>query len=262
MATERSLIGKVAIVSGSAKGIGAATCVELASRGALVIVNYPWPSEKSDAEDVLRRIEVTKGAAAAECRAVEADLSTLDGPQRLVDETVRLTGKHIDILINNAGVAIMRPLKEVDLRQWDTQLNLNARGMLLLTQAVLPHLAQDSRIVNVSSVGARQGYVGSSIYNGTKSMVESFTRCWALEFGRQYRCTVNAVEPGPTNTHGFNHSGPDFLEKIQPMLDATPMGSRLAEPSEIAHAIAFLCERRSGWITGACLPVDGGFFMP
>lgn len=152
----------------------------MSARGALVVVNYPWPSEKSDAEEVLRRIKASNGAAAQECQAVEADLSTLGGPQHLVNETVRLTGRQIDILVNNAGVAIMRSLNEVDLRQWDTQVNLNARGMLLLTQAVLPHLAQDSRIVNVSSVGARQGYVGSTIYNGTKSMVESFTRCWAL----------------------------------------------------------------------------------
>jgi 3-oxoacyl-[acyl-carrier protein] reductase len=91
-----------------------------------------------------------------------------------------LTGQKIDILVNNAGIAIMRPLEDTNLDQWDSQVNLNVRGMLLLTQAVLPHLAQDSRIVNVSSVGARQGYVGSTIYNGTKSMVESFTRCWAL----------------------------------------------------------------------------------
>jgi 3-oxoacyl-[acyl-carrier protein] reductase len=145
-----------------------------------VVVNYPWPEQKSDAEEVLDFIAKTKCSAAAECLAIEADLSTLEGPQHLVNETIRLTGKKIDILVNNAGIAIMRPLKDVALDQWDSQVNLNARGMLLLTQAVLPHLAQDSRIVNVSSVGARQGYVGSTIYNGTKSMVESFTRCWAL----------------------------------------------------------------------------------
>ncbi|EXJ68488.1 uncharacterized protein A1O5_08281 [Cladophialophora psammophila CBS 110553] len=262
MVAEQTLKGKVAIVSGSARGIGAAVCVELASRGALVIVNYPWPEQEPDAEGVLDQIAKTNGSAAAKCLAIKADLSTLDGPQHLVNETVRLTGGKVDILVNNAGIAIMRPLKDLALDQWDSQVNLNARGMLLLTQAVLPHLAHDSRIVNVSSVGARQGYVGSTIYNGTKSMVESFTRCWALELGRQYGCTVNAVEPGPTNTHGFNHAGPSFLEKIQPMLDVTPMGSRMAEPSEIAYAIAFLCEKRSGWITGACIPVNGGFLMP
>lgn len=99
----------------------------------------------------------------------------------LVEEAIRLSGRQqIDILINNAGIAIMKPLIEVTLEQWDAMVNLNARGALLLTQAVLPYLAQNSRIVSLSSVGARQGYVGSTIYNGTKSMIESFTRCWAL----------------------------------------------------------------------------------
>lgn len=149
-------------------------------RGALVVVNYPWPDQKSDAENVLAQIKSTKAVAAEQCLAIEADLSTLDGPQVLVDETLRLTGRKVDILINNAGIAIMRPLGDVEMDQWDSQVNLNVRGMLILTKAVLPHLAQESRIVNVSSVGARQGYVGSTIYNGTKSMVESFTRCWAL----------------------------------------------------------------------------------
>ena len=249
------------------------------------MLNYPWASEKGDAEDVLKRMKETQGVAASQCVAIEADLSTLDGPQKLVDQALKVTGSgHIDILVNNAGIAMMRPLQDVAIDQWDAQVNLNARGMLLLTQAVLPYLAQDSRIVNVSSVGARQGYVGSTIYNGTKSMVESFTRCWALlvkslvssslglvcvndddrdrELGSKYKCTVNAVEPGPTNTSGFNHSGPGFLAKLQPLLDATPMGARTAEPREIAYAIAFFCEPRAGWITGACLPVNGGFFMP
>ena len=151
------------------------------SRGALVVVNYPWDSESPDAEDVLRRIKVTGGSAASECFAVKSDLSTTEGPRFLVQEAIRLSGRQqIDILVNNAGIAIMKPLIEVTLEQWDAMVNLNARGALLLTQAVLPYLAQNSRIVSLSSVGARQGYVGSTIYNGTKSMIESFTRCWAL----------------------------------------------------------------------------------
>ena len=198
MAVEQTLLGKVAIVSGSARGIGAATCIELASRyslrplvrrnvslteccrGALVIVNYPWPEQRQDAEQVLESIRLSRAAAAEQCELVEADLATLEGPQRLVDETVQLTARKIDILVNNAGIAIMRPLSHIVLSDWNAQIDLNARGMLLLTHSVLSHLAEDSRIVNVSSVGARQGYVGSTIYNGTKSMVESFTRCWAL----------------------------------------------------------------------------------
>ena len=175
-----SLKGKIALVSGSAKGIGAAICVELASksvahlfshiasrlmrkwsRGALVIVNYPWPSELPDAEAVLDRIRKTESSSVDGCFAVEADLSTLEGPAHLVEQTIKRVERKIDILVNNAGVAVMAPLADVTLTQWDVQVNLNVRGAMLLTQAVLPHLAQNSRIVNLSSVGARQGYVGS-----------------------------------------------------------------------------------------------------
>lgn len=144
------------------------------------MVNYPWPSELPDAENVLERIRKTGSSAANVCFAIEADLSTLEGPSLLIEETVRRTGRKINILVNNAGIAIMKPLKEITLSMWEAQVNLNGRGALLLTQAVLPHLAQDSRIVNVSSVGARQGYAGATIYNGTKGMIESFTRCWAM----------------------------------------------------------------------------------
>lgn len=144
------------------------------------MVNYPWPQEKAEADHVLERIKQTGSTSAAECIAIEADLSTIEGPQHLINEVIRQTGKKIDILVNNAGISIMVPLKDIAVAQWDAQVNLNVRGMLLLTQATLPHLAQDSRIVNLSSVGARQGYHGASIYNGTKSMIESFTRCWAL----------------------------------------------------------------------------------
>lgn len=144
------------------------------------MVNYPWQSEKTHAEEVLLRIRATNSSSANSCIAIEADLSTVTGPALLVAETVKSFGNRVDILINNAGIAIMRPVSELTLEQWDAQVNLNARGTLLLTQAVLPYLTNPSRIVNLSSVGARQGYAGSSIYNGTKSMIESFTRCWAM----------------------------------------------------------------------------------
>jgi NAD(P)-dependent dehydrogenase (short-subunit alcohol dehydrogenase family) len=145
-----------------------------------VVVNYPWEKEKSQALLVLERIRATGSSSASACVAIEADLSTIDGPAHLIAETVKVFGGRIDILVNNAAIAIMRPLSEATLEQWDLQVNLNGRGVWLLTKAVLPHLANPSRIVVISSAGARQGYAGASIYNGTKSMVESFVRCWAL----------------------------------------------------------------------------------
>ncbi|KAF4428949.1 short chain type dehydrogenase [Fusarium acutatum] len=202
------------------------------------------------------KVALVSGAAwgiANECFAIEADLQTVQGPQKLIDDTVtRLKGRKIDILINNAGIAIMKPMAEATLDQWDKQVNLNCRGMFLLTQAVLPHLSKKNcRIINASSAGARLGTRGSTIYNGSKAMVEGFTRCWAVEFGRDYDCTVNAYCPGPTKTHGFQHAGDKFLASLQPILEATPKAGRMADPSEIANAVGLLCEEKAGWITGS-----------
>ncbi|KAM0420302.1 hypothetical protein ACHAPT_011963 [Fusarium lateritium] len=256
------LEGKLALVSGSARGIGAAICRELASRGAQVVVNYPWPAQKAEAEEVLKQLREIGAPAAAKSIMVEADLSTLDGPKFLVDETIKQTGRDkIDILVNNAAVGIMVPLKDITLEQWDWQINLNCRGLMLLTQATLKHLARQSRIVNLSSVGAREGYPGATVYNGTKSMVENFTRCWAKELGPEYECTVNAVCPGPTNTVSYNDATPEFHAMIKGRLETTPMGNRMGKPEDIAYAVGALCDPAANWISGVCLGTNGGFLM-
>jgi NAD(P)-dependent dehydrogenase (short-subunit alcohol dehydrogenase family) len=216
--------------------------------------------------------------------AIEADLCTLKGPNHLISEALRLSDKaKIDVLINSAGRASPQPLKDITIEQWDFQVNLNGRGTLLTTQAALPHLAKGARIVNMSSGAARQGYPGTGVYNGTKAMIEAFTRTWAVsvfpsrplafsspspsllslpdliihynsELGREYSCTVNCIAPGATNTDAFNAITGGVREAIEPMLAATPAASRLGEPEEIAHAVAFLCEERSRWITGQVCP--------
>ncbi|EXJ70814.1 uncharacterized protein A1O5_05804 [Cladophialophora psammophila CBS 110553] len=258
----QTLDGKLAIVSGSSKGIGAAIAIELASRGALVVTNYPFASLQQEAESTLEKMRATGGSHVTECFAVESDLSTLSGPKHLVEETVRRTnGRKVDILVNNAGIAKMCFLKDVTVEQWDSQVNLNGRGTFFLTQAVLPHLAKPSRIVNVSSSGARQPYPGASVYNGTKSMIESFTRCWAVELGREYQCTVNAICPGATSTDAFNELTGATRDSLEPMLAMTPAGSRLGETEEMAYAAAFFCEERARWMTGVCLGVNGGTLM-
>ncbi|OAP55838.1 hypothetical protein AYL99_09990 [Fonsecaea erecta] len=258
----QTLDGKLAIVSGSSKGIGAAIAIELASRGALVVINYPYTSLEPEAETTLEKIRATSGNHVSECFAIQSDLSTLDGPKYLVEEAVRRTnGRKVDILVNNAGIARMTFLKDITMEEWDAQVNLNGRGTLLLTQAVLPHLAKPSRIVNLSSSGARQPYPGASIYNGTKSMIESFTRCWAVELGREYQCTVNAICPGATSTDAFNTLTGATRDSLKPMLEMTPAGSRIGEAEEMAYAAAFFCEERARWMTGVCLAVNGGTLM-
>jgi NAD(P)-dependent dehydrogenase (short-subunit alcohol dehydrogenase family) len=250
----KSLHGKVAIISGSCSGIGAAIAKELSQRGASVVINYPFSSLKTQADKVLSSLPTTG-------LAIEADISTTTGPAALVAGTVQALGR-IDILVNNAALAINLPFEEQTLDHWDKLVNLNGRGAFLLTQATLPHLTQGSgRIVNVVSVSSRGPPPGQTIYAGTKGMLDSFTRCWAKELPPKYGCTVNAVSPGPTMTEGFADAGPEAMKILQPTIDATPVGKRMADPSEIAYAVAMLCEEQARWINGAHIMATGGLFI-
>lgn len=249
----QTLLDKVAIISGSSSGIGLAVAQELSSRGARVVINYPFASladEAKTASESLRSPHLL----------VEADISTVDGPRKLVEATVK-EFEHVDILVNNAGIAINLPLEEQTLEHWDSLVNLNGRGTFLLTQAVLPHLTRGSRIVNICSVSSRGPPPLQTIYAGTKGMVDSFTRVWAQELPPKYGCTVNAVSPGPTATAAFLSLGEDVMKVLQPTIDATPAEKRMGRPEEIAYAVAFLCEERSRWVNGEHMLVNGGLFI-
>lgn len=186
---ETMLSGKVAVVTGSSAGIGAAIAKELSDRGATVIINYPFPVLKSEADTVLQTLS-------SGCVAIEADLSTPTGPQALISAAAAKFGK-IDILVNNASIAINKSLENLTLDDWDRMVNLNGRGYFLTTQAVLPHLNNPSRIINIVSASSRGPPPTQTIYAGTKGMQDSFTKVWAQELPRKYGCTVNAVSPGP-----------------------------------------------------------------
>lgn len=254
-----TLQGKAAIVSGSCSGIGAAIAKELSSRGAHVVINYPFADLRSSAEAVLTLLP-TKGI------AVEADLSTTTGPAELVAKTVESFGK-VDILVNNAGVAINLPLEEQTLTHWDQLVNINGRGTFLLTKEVLPYLPKPDRgggggrIVNIVSISSRAPPPYQTIYAGTKGMVDSFTKCWAKELPPKYGCTVNAVSPGATRTPAFPEAGSEMMEILKPTITGTPCAPRLGEPEEIAYAVAFLCEERSRWVNGAHFSVTGGLHV-
>lgn len=184
------LTGKVAVVTGSSAGIGAAIAIELSNRGATVVINYPSPSYRPEADGILEQLK-THGI------AVEADLSTTTGPQTLIDAAVQQFSK-IDILVNNASIAINKSIENLTLEDWDKMVNLNGRGYFLTTQAVLPHLNNPSRIINIVSSSSRGPPPTQTIYAGTKGMQDSFTKVWAQELPPKYGCTVNAVSPGPT----------------------------------------------------------------
>jgi NAD(P)-dependent dehydrogenase (short-subunit alcohol dehydrogenase family) len=250
----QTLTQKIAVISGSSSGIGAAIARELSSRGAHCVINYPFASLHSEASDVLASL-ATPGI------VVEADLSTTNGPQKLIDAAVAAYG-HIDILVNNAALAINLPFEEQTLEHWDSLVNLNGRGTFLLTQSALQHLSKAaSRIVNIVSISSRSPPPMQTIYAGTKGMVDSFTRCWARELPPRYGCTVNAVSPGPTRTEGFAAAGDEVMNILRPVIEQTPVGPRMAETEEIAFAVAMLCEPRASWINGAHLVASGGLFI-
>jgi 3-oxoacyl-[acyl-carrier protein] reductase len=252
-----TLTGKVALVSGSSAGLGAAIARELFSRGASVVLNYPFPGEKANADKVLKELGDPRRAI-----AVEADLSTREGPQLLVDGAVKAFGK-IDILVNSAGINRPTLLDDPDdgkvERTWDNVVNLNGRGVFFLTRAVLKHLSREnSRIINIGSAVTRTPSPESSIYASSKSMAETYTQCWATELPRKYGCTVNAVAPGPVATDAFLAAPAFVREALQPLVDGTPVAARLGKPEEVAWVVATLAEDKAGWINGAYIPVTGG----
>ncbi|KAL1855552.1 hypothetical protein Plec18170_004273 [Paecilomyces lecythidis] len=253
----QGLSGKVALVSGSSSGIGAAIARELSLRGAHVIINYPFPSEEPNARSVLDSLRGN-----ARSIIVEADLSTIEGPQKLASAAAAEFGK-VDILVNNAGASILCNISEApesEVHQaWNKVVNLNGRGTLLLTRAVLPILSPvNSRIVNVGSTTSRDPDPDMTIYAGSKGMIEAFTRTWARDLPRKYGCTVNTVAPGPVGTEALLAAPPEFLGKLQKRTEGVPVASRLAQPEEIAWTVAMLCEEKAGWLNGLYIPVTGG----
>lgn len=251
---EQTLAGKIAIVSGSSSGIGAAIVRELSARGAFTVVNYPFSKLEAEAHDLVSSLP-------SPAISVQADMSTVSAAEKLVNATVSKWGK-IDIVVNCAGLAINKPFEEQTLDDWDLLVNVNGRGTFLLTQASLPHLTKGSgRIVNIVSISGRGPPPNQTIYAGTKGMCDSFTKCWAKELPPKYGCTVNAVSPGPTMTEGFAAAGEEQMKILQPIIDQTPVGARMADPSEIAFAVGFLCEERARWINGTHIVASGGLFI-
>jgi NAD(P)-dependent dehydrogenase (short-subunit alcohol dehydrogenase family) len=175
---EQTLTGKVAIVSGSSSGIGAAIVRELSARGAFTVVNYPFSKLQVEAQILVSSLP-------SPAIVVEADMSSVSAPEKLVNAAVSQWGK-IDIIVNCAGLAINKPFEEQNLDDWDLLVNVNGRGTFLLTQACLPHLTKGSgRIVNIVSISARGPPPNQTIYAGTKGMCDSFTKCWLVSFSIQ-----------------------------------------------------------------------------
>jgi len=250
-----TLAGKVAIVTGASRGIGAGIAWELAKRGAKVVITYTSESSTASVEDLVSKIKQLENGSSA--TAVKADLSLLDAPTKIVEATTKEFGHDIDILVNNAGIEMVKTLAELTPDDFSTIFNINVRATFFLTKAILPHLRAPGRIINITSVGARGGYASLSAYCASKAAVEGFTRSLAMEIGEQGH-TVNAVEPGPTETEMIEKIPKDLVERQKGM---TAVGKRLGSVEDVALIVGWLAEEQSRWVSGQCVSASGGFSM-
>ena len=246
----RKLVGKIALVTGASKGIGAGIAKQLAAEGAAVVVNYA--SSKSDADKVVD--EITKGGGKAV--AVQGSVAKKTEVERLFAAAEKAFGK-IDILVNNAGVYEFLPLEEVSEQQFHRMFDTNVLGMLLVTQEGLKHFkAGGGSIINISSLASSLTPPTAVVYNATKGAVDAITRTLAKELGPR-KIRVNSLNPGMVITDGVISGGfheSDFRKMLE---SQTPLG-RVGQTDDIAPAAVFFASDDSKWITGETLLIAGG----
>jgi 3-oxoacyl-[acyl-carrier protein] reductase len=245
------LSGKVAVVTGASKGIGAAIAERLGKEGANVVVNYA--SDKAGADKVAKQIEANGGKALV----VKADVSKKEDISKLFGETTLRFGK-VDILVNNAGVYEFRPLEAVDEEHFHRQFNLNVLGLLLTTKEAVQYMNGDGgSIINVSSVAAKTPREGGSVYSATKGAVDVVSRTLAQELGPR-KIRVNSLSPGFTDTEGVRSSDVASTDAFRDLaVSRTPLG-RVGTGEDIAGAAAFLASEDARWITGETILIGGG----
>jgi len=247
MSSSLTLTGKVALVQGGSRGIGAAIVRRLALQGAHVAFTYV--SSAGPAQALAEEINSAGGKALA-LRADSADASAV---QQAVQNTVEAFGR-LDILVNNAGVLAVAPVAEFDLAEFDRMLAVNVRSVFVASQAAAPHLGQGGRIINIGSTNAeRMPFAGGAPYAMSKSALVGLTKGLARDLGPQ-GVTVNNVQPGPVDTD-MNPADGDFADSLIPLMAV----GRYGHAEEIASFVAYLAGPEAGYITGASLTVDGGF---
>ena len=243
------LTGKVAVVTGASKGIGAAIAQALAAEGASVVVNYA--SSQAGADKVVAAITQAGGKAVA----VRGDVSKAADAQGIVDAAIETYGR-LDVLVNNSGVYDFAPVEQITVEHFDKHFNVNVRGLLLITQAASKHLGEGASIVNVGSVVSRITPPGSVVYTATKGAVDAITGVLARELGPR-KIRVNSVNPGMVETEGTKDGGIIASEMATAVVAQTPLG-RLGQPEDIARVAVFLASDDAGWITGETLVASGG----
>jgi 3-oxoacyl-[acyl-carrier protein] reductase len=246
----KKLEGKVAVVTGASKGIGAAIARHLAAEGAAVVVNYS--SSKDAADRVVAGIRSERGKALA----VQANVAKKAEIERLFADTKKAFGR-LDILINNAGIYEFVPLENITEEHFHRHFNLNVLGLLLATQEAVKHFGPaGGSIVNISSVVSTNGFPMASVYSATKAAVDAVTRSLAKELGPR-KIRVNAINPGMVETEGVHAAGIAQSETRRQTEAQTPLG-RIGQPDDVAPAAVFLASEDAAWITGEMLYISGG----
>jgi len=246
----KKLEGKVAVVTGASKGIGASIALHLAAEGAAVVVNYN--SSKEGADRVVGEI-TSKGGKAI---PVQANVAKEADIRRLFAETRKAFG-HLDILVNNAGIYEFAPIEIVTAEHFHKMFDLNVLGLILASQEAVKHFGPaGGNIVNISSVAATAALPTTSVYSATKAAVDAVSKSLAKELGPRH-IRVNSINPGMVETEGVRAAGiadSDFRKQIE---SQTPLG-RIGQPQDIAPAAVFLASSDSAWITGETLYISGG----
>lgn len=247
----KKLDGKVAVVTGASKGIGAGIAKHLAAEGAAVVVNYA--SSKQDADRVVDEIAKRGGKAIA----VQANVAKKAEIERLFAETRKAFGK-LDILVNNAGIYEFAPLEEITEEHFHKHFDINVLGLLLTSQAALKHFGPEGgSIINISSGASTSAPPGASVYSATKAAVDTVTKSLAKELGPR-KIRVNAINPGMVETEGVRAAG--FIESdFQKSFESQSALGRIGQPDDIAPAAVFLASSDAGWITGETLLIAGGY---
>ncbi|MBX9258754.1 3-oxoacyl-ACP reductase FabG [Desmonostoc muscorum CCALA 125] len=243
----KKLTGKVALVTGGSRGLGAAIAKRLADDGAAVALTYTTSPQKAD--EVVRAIESAGGRALA----IRADSANVEAVKNAVAETVTAFGR-LDILVNNAGIATIAPIDQFSLEDFDRLVAVNIKGVFVATQEAIRHMGEGGRIINIGSVNSDlMPVAGGSVYALTKGAIASFTRGLARDLGPR-GITVNNIQPGPVDTDMNPADGP-FADSIKGMIAL----QRYGHSDEIAGMVSYLASAEAGFVTGASLKVDGGF---
>ncbi|MBA3721940.1 MAG: glucose 1-dehydrogenase [Parachlamydiaceae bacterium] len=247
----KKLKGKVAVVTGASKGIGASIALHLAAEGASVVVNYS--SSKEGAERVVAEIVRNGGKGIA----VQANVANLVDIKRLFSETKKAFGG-LDILVNNAGIYEFAPIEKVTPELFHKMFDINVLGVLLASEQAVQYFGKSGgSIINISSIASTAATPNASVYSATKAAVDAITRTLGLELGGR-KIRVNSINPGMVETEGLHTSGiaeSDFRNKVESRI---PLG-RIGQPKDIAPAVVFLASDDASWITGETLYISGGF---